>query len=85
MCKIHVIDWRRNHLGWFYGFVLGLCLLTPIPGWAVHLQEHLDEWNPLRSHLDARGMSLETVNTTDIGSNVNSEGSTKALIIGDID
>ena len=85
MCNIRVIGRGRNHLGWYYGFVLGLCLLTPNPGWAIHLQEHLDEGNPLRSHLDARGINLESVNTTDIGSNVNSEGSTKALVIGDID
>ncbi len=85
MFKTQVIDRSRNHLGWIYGFVLGLCLLTPNPGWAVHLQEHLDEWTPLRSHLAARGITLETVNTTDIGSDVHSEGSTKALVIGDID
>jgi porin len=85
MCKIQVIDRGSNHLGWFYGLVLGLSLLTPNPGWAVHLQEHLDEWNPLRSHLAARGVTLESVNTTDTGSNIRSEGNTKALIIGDID
>ena len=64
---------------------MGLSLLTPNPGWAIHLQEHLDEWNILRSHLDARGMSLETVNTTDIGSNVNRKRNHRALVIGDID
>jgi porin len=75
----------RNSLGWFYGFVLGLCLLTPIPGWAAHLQEQLDEWNLLRSHFDARGITLETVNTTDIGSDVNRKRNHRALVIGDID
>ena len=77
--------WKRNHIGWFYGLVLGLSLLSPIPAWAVHLQEQLDEWNFLRTHLDARGMTLKTVNTTDIGSDVNREGDNKALVIGDID
>jgi porin len=65
--------------------VLGLCLLTPIPGWAAHLQEQLDEWNFLRSHLDVRGITLETVNTTDVGSNINHKGTNNALVIGDID
>ena len=65
--------------------VLGLSLLSPIPAWAVHLQEQLDEWNFLRTHLDARGMTLKTVNTTDIGSDINRKGSNKALVIGDID
>ena len=82
---VQCLNRGRNHLGWFYGFVLGLSLLTPNPGWAIHLQEHLDEWNLLRSHLDARGMSLETVNTTDIGSNVNRKRNHRALVIGDID
>ena len=62
-----------------------LCLLTPYPVWAVPLQEHLDEWNVLRSHLDSKGITLETVNTTDIGSNVRKKGDNTALIIGDID
>ena len=75
----------RNSLGWFYVFVFGLCLLTPNPGWATNLQEQLDEWNFLLSHFDARGVTLETVNTTDIGSNVTREGRNRALIIGDID
>ena len=39
----------------------------------------------LRSHLDARGITLETVNTTDIGSNVNRKRNHRALVIGDID
>ena len=64
---------------------MGLSLLTPNPGWAAHLQEQLDEWNLLRSHFDARGATLETVNTTDIGSNVNREGRNNALVIGDVD
>ena len=64
---------------------MGLCLLTPIPVWAIHLQEHLDEWDFLRSHLDARGITLKTVNTTDIGSDVNREGRNRVLAIGDID
>ena len=67
------------------GLVLLLCLLTPIPGWAAHLQEQLDEWNRLRSHLDSQGITLETVNTTDIGSNINRKGTNQALVIGDID
>lgn len=75
----------RNSIGWLHGIVLGFCLLTPNPGWAAHLQEQLDEWNLLRSHFDARGATLETVNTTDIGSNVNREGRNNALVIGDID
>lgn len=64
---------------------MGLCLLTPIPGWASHLQEQLDEWNFLRSHLDVRGITLETVNTTDVGSNINHKSTNKAFVIGDID
>jgi porin len=64
---------------------LGLGLLTPISGWAAHLQEQLDEWNFLRSHLDVRGITLETVNTTDVGSNINHKGTNRALVIGDID
>jgi porin len=75
----------RKDLGWFYGFLLGLGLLTPISGWAAHLQEQLDEWNFLRSHLDVRGITLETVNTTDVGSNINHKGTNRALVIGDID
>jgi hypothetical protein len=88
----------QNHLGgirnvrvWGFSFswVLFLLMLsilvTPLPSWAIHLHEQLDEWNFLRSHFDARGITLETVNTTDIGSNINQKGKTQALVIGDID
>jgi hypothetical protein len=74
-------------LGFFWSLILLMLsmLMIPVPGWAAHLQEQLDEWNFLRTHFDARGVTLETVNTTDIGSDVNSEGRNKALVIGDID
>ena len=74
-------------LGFFWSLILLILsmLMIPVPGWAAHLQEQLDEWNFLRTHFDARGVTLETVNTTDIGSDVNSEGRNKALVIGDID
>ena len=82
---------KRNVPVWAFAFSLWLFLamlsmfMTPGPGWAAHLQEQLDEWNFLRTHFAARGVTLETVNTTDIGSNVNREGDNKALVIGDID
>ena len=82
---------KRNVQVWAFAFSLWLFLamlsmfMTPVPGWAAHLQEQLDEWNLLRSHLDARGVTLETVNTTDIGSNVNRKRNHRALVIGDID
>jgi len=85
MYKNQVIDRSRNHLGWCYGFVLGFCLIISNPVWAVHLQEHLDEWPFLRSHLNSRGITLETVNTTDTGSNVKRKKNHNALVIGDID
>ena len=82
---------KRNVQVWAFAFSLWLFLamlsmfMTPVPGWAAHLEEQLDEWNLLRSHLDARGVTLETVNTTDIGSEVTRKGRNKALVIGDID
>jgi porin len=75
--------------GFSFSWVLFLLMLsilvTPLPSWAIHLHEQPDEWNFLRSHFDARGITLETVNTTDIGSNINQKGKTQALVIGDID
>jgi hypothetical protein len=50
---------KRNVQVWAFAFSLWLFLamlslfMTPVPGWAAHLQEQLDEWNLLRSHLDA--------------------------------
>jgi porin len=82
---------KRNVQVWAFAFSLWLFLamlsmfMTPLPGWAAHLQEQLDEWNLLRSHFDTRGVTLETVNTTDIGSEVTRKGRNKALVIGDID
>jgi hypothetical protein len=81
----------RNVKVWGFSFSWSLFLLllsilmTPLPSWAIHFQEQLDEWNLLRSHFDARGITLETVNTTDTGSDVNQKGKTQALVIGDVD
>ncbi len=61
--------------GWFLCFGFGLFLLAPIPAKAHHLQEALD----------GRGITLKTVNTTDILSNVTRDGGPKAVIPGDID
>ncbi len=47
--------------------------------------EYPEKLKHFRSYLNARGVTLENVNTTDIGSNVNNEGTNKALVIGDID
>jgi porin len=76
----------KYSLGCFYGCFVGVfLLLAPISSWAIDGPEHLDEWKLFRSDLNARGVTLETVNTTDVGSNLNHEGRNKALIIGDID
>jgi porin len=59
--------------------------LAPIPARAGHIQSALDEWHILRPNLDGRGITLDTTNTTDIGSAVNRKGGPKVLVIGDID
>jgi porin len=82
--KRNVQVWAAAFSLWLFWAMLSM-FMAPVPGWAAHLQEQLDEWNRLRSHFDARGVTLETVNTTDIGSDVNQKGKTQALVIGDID
>jgi len=64
---------------------VGLSLLAPIPARAGHIENALEEWRILRPNLDGRGITLDTTNTTDIGSAVNRKGGAKALVIGDID
>jgi len=64
-----------KYLGWLLCFgAVGFPLLAPIPARAGHVQSALDEWHILRPNLDGRGITLETTNTTDIGSAVNRNG-----------
>ena len=74
-----------KYLGWLLCFGVGLSLLAPIPARAGHIENALNEWRILRPDLDGRGITLDTTNTTDIGSAVNRKGGAKALVIGDID
>lgn len=82
--KGNVQVWAFAFSLWLFLVMLGM-FMTPLSGWAIPLQEQLDEWNLFRSHLDSRGITLETVNTTDTGSNINRKGRNSALVIGDID
>jgi len=64
-----------KYLGWLLCFgAVGFPLLAPIPARSGHVQSALDEWHILRQNLDGRGITLETTNTTDIGSAVNWKG-----------
>ncbi len=72
-----------KYLGWLLCFGVGLSLLAPIPARAGHIENALEKWRILRPNLDGRGITLDTTNTTDIGSDVNRKGGAKALVIGD--
>ena len=72
--------------------VSGACLLAlfhlavlPTEGTAEHLQAFFDRWNTLRKEVDNQGLTLETVNTTDILTNASGGLRNRTAIAGDLD
>lgn len=70
----------------------GLCLLGLLHFMALatetaaeHIQAFVDRWNVLRSQVDNRGLTLETVNTTDILTNASGGLRNRTGIAGDVD
>jgi porin len=70
---------------WLFWTAILVLLLVPHPATAKSLDTIFDDIGNIRSGFKNHGVRLETVNTTDFGTNLNRRGGPKVLILGDID
>ncbi len=70
---------------WLFWAEIICLLLLPHPATAHSLETIFHDIGKIQSGFKNHGITLETVNTTDIGSALNRKGGPKVLVIGDID